>query len=101
MEYRFEQDKLIIKYGLSKKVIPLEKINGVEEHIGNWKALRNLGSSWPGLHLGSFQVMGVGDVKLYTTALKGKLMLLRTGFELIGLSPADPEGFLQVLRELR
>ncbi|MDA8234085.1 MAG: PH domain-containing protein [Clostridia bacterium] len=101
MEYRFEKDTLVIKYGFSKKVIPLEKINGVEEHIGTWKAMKNLGSSWPGFHLGGFTIPGLGDATLYCTALRGRLILLRTGYEPVGLSPADVDGFIQALKSAR
>lgn len=99
MEYVLEENELVIKWAFNKKSIPLDTITGIERAIGS-SSLKVVGASWPGFHLGSFtSPTGKGSVNLFATRIWGEIILIRTKWEVIGITPEDAEGFLKELNE--
>lgn len=100
MEYILEDQELVIKWAFSRKRIPLTSIRGINRTVGT-SSLKIVGASWPGFHMGSFSnPMGKGTVNMYATRLWGDILLIKTKWEIIGITPEDPELFLDDLHRL-
>ncbi len=100
MEYALDENGLVIKWAFNTKKIPLEGIKGVRRTVGT-SSMKVIGASWPGFHLGSFtDPAGKGSVNLFATRLWGDILLIRTNWEVIGITPADPDRFLDELHRL-
>lgn len=99
LRYTLKDKHLVIKWAFNTKRIPLENIRGVTITVGS-SSIKVIGASWPGFHLGSFSdPRGKGTVNLYATQLWGDIVLIRTKWETIGITPKDPEGFLEDLHK--
>lgn len=99
MKYVLTDKELIIKWAFNRKVVPLDGIGGIRRMTGTGVA-KVVGASWPGFHIGSFSDPGgKGTVNLFATRLWGELILLKTKWETIGLTPENPEEFLAALEE--
>lgn len=99
MEYVLDDKELVIKWAFNNKVIPLDSIKGIERTIGT-SSIKVVGASWPGFHIGSFtNPTGKGSVNLFATRIWGEIILIRTKWEVIGITPEDAEGFLNELNE--
>lgn len=97
LEYALTEKELIIKWAFNRKVVPLEGIRGVRRMTGTG-AMKLMGSSWPGFHIGTFSdPMGKGTVNMFGTRLWGEIILIKTKWETIGITPQDPEEFLAAL----
>lgn len=100
MEYILDENGLVIKWAFNKKKIPLESIKGFRRAVGT-SSLKVVGASWPGFHLGSFtDPAGRGSVNLFATRLWGDILLIRTKWEVVGITPEDPDQFLDELNRL-
>lgn len=100
LQYSLDDQELVITWAFSKKRIPLQGIRGIERTIGT-SSLKVIGASWPGFHMGSFtDPTGKGTVNLYATHIWGEIILIRTKWETIGITPADAEEFLGELERL-
>lgn len=100
LQYVLDEKGLLIKWAFNKKRIPLEHIKGVRRTIGT-SSLKVVGASWPGFHLGSFtDPAGRGSVNLFATRLWGDILLIRTKWEVVGITPEDPDQFLDELNRL-
>ncbi len=100
MEYVLDENGLIIKWAFNKKIIPLENIKGVRRTVGT-SSMKVIGASWPGFHLGSFtDPSGRGSVNLFATRLWGDILLIRTKWEILGITPEHSEKFLDELNRL-
>lgn|GEM_PF-7109884 len=100
LEYRLGKDGLVIRWACNRKVIPLESIKGVRRSVGT-SSMKVVGASWPGFHLGSFtDPTGKGTVNMYGSRLWGDILLLRTKWEIIGITPEHPDKFLDELNQL-
>lgn len=65
-------------------------------------SMKVVGASWPGFHIGSFtSPTGKGSVNMYGTRIWGELLLIRTRWETIGITPEDSEQFLNELNRLK
>lgn len=97
MEYALTEQELIIKWAFNRKVIQLHSIRGVRR-ISGTGAIKVVGASWPGFHIGSFtNPGGKGSVNMFATRLWGEIILLKTRWETVGLTPENPEDFLAAL----
>lgn len=97
MQYEIDDQNLTIKWAFNKKVIPLTNIRGFNRMVGT-SATKVVGASLPGLHMGSFtNPTGKGTINLFATRLWGEILLIRTKWEVIGITPENPEEFLEDL----
>lgn len=100
MAYFLDKNELVIKWAFNKKKVPLANIKGVRRGVG-MSSLKIVGASWPGFHMGSFtDPGGKGSVNMFGTRLWGDIILIRTKWEVIGITPEDPEAFLEELQKL-
>ncbi len=97
LSYAMDEKNLIIRWAFNEKKIPFDHIKGAKIVIGN-SSLKVAGASWPGFHWGSFtDPTGKGTVNLYATRLYGEMVLIKTKWETIGLTPEDIHVFLEDL----
>ncbi len=100
MEYVIDDKEITIKWAFNKKTIPLDIIQGVTKSIGT-SSMKVMGASWPGFHMGSFtDPTGKGAVNLFATRLWGEMLLIRTKWEVVGVTPAESDQFLNELNRL-
>lgn len=96
LKYILDDGTLIIKWAFSEKKVDLNTITDVEKRIGI-SAFKVAAFSWPGLHLGAFSLGDNDNVNLYATRLMGDVILFKHKWETIGITPADPDVFLEDL----
>lgn len=97
LRYEIDEQNLTIKWAFNKKTIPLANIRGFNRIVGT-SATKVVGASLPGLHMGSFtNPTGKGSINLFATRLWGEILLIRTKWEVIGITPENPEEFLEDL----
>lgn len=100
MEYILDNTGLTIKWAFNKKTVPLDSILVVTRTVGN-SSLKVMGASWPGFHMGSFtDPRGKGTVNLFATRLWGEILLIKTKWEVVGITPAEADQFLTELNRL-
>jgi len=100
LQYELADDELVIKWAFNKKRIPLSAIKGIGRTVGT-SSMKVMGASWPGFHIGSFtSPTGHGMVNMYGTRLWGDIVLIRTKWEIIGITPVNPEELTDRLHEL-
>lgn len=99
MQYVLTEKELIITWAFNRKVIPLDSIRGIRR-ISGTGAMKVVGASLPGFHIGSFtDPTGKGTVNMFATRLWGEIILLKTKWEIIGITPENPEEFLEALEK--
>jgi hypothetical protein len=99
MEYVLDNDKLVINWAFNHKKIPFDSITGFQRIVGT-SSFKVVGASWPGFHLGSFSnPAGKGMVNMYGTRIWGEMLLLRTKWEVIGITPENVDEFLDELNK--
>lgn len=99
MKYTIDAKGITIKWAFNKKTIPLESILGAAKTVGT-SSLKVMGASWPGFHMGSFtDPTGKGSVNLFATRLWGEILLIRTKWEVVGITPANSDEFLNELNK--
>lgn len=97
LRYELEKDKLTIHWAFNKKEIQLKNICGINRAIGS-SVIKIMGASWPGFHFGTFSnPTGKGSVNLFATQVYGDIIFLKTRWETIGITPENPEEFLEEL----
>ncbi|MGC8873600.1 MAG: PH domain-containing protein [Chloroflexia bacterium] len=99
LHYLFDRNGLIIRWGLSEQILPMNYITAVRP----WKAEERVperGLRWPGCHLGHARSPELGLVRFFATAGRSAQLLVCTPESTFVLSPRDPERFVQEL-ELR
>lgn len=99
MRYQIDADSVTLNWGTVRYTIPIMAILEGRKVEGPLIGLRTFGGSWPGCHFGLFRFRGYGQVEVYSTRLKGDMVLLRTTAQTYLISPEDTDGFLAVLRE--
>lgn len=94
MAYAITDQEIVIKSGFSTKRVPFSSVEHVSVIMGG-SVLKVVGASWPGFHLGSFtSPTGKGSVNLYATRVMGEIVIIKTKWESIGITPADSDAFL-------
>lgn len=100
LEYRIKGEDLVIRGAFNQKRIPLQSIREVRKVVGT-SSMKVVGASWPGFHWGTFtDPRGKGSANLYATRLWGDIILLQTKWETIGITPENPDEFLDDLNRL-
>lgn len=98
LAYLLDDNKLIIKWGFSQKIIDLNSIGNVEKKLGI-TAFKMAGVGWPGLHIGAY-TLGNNNINLYATRLAGDVIIFKNKWESIGITPENPDEFLRDLSKL-
>lgn len=99
LRYELDDKNLIIRWAFNKKVVPFASIRGFNRMVGT-SAAKVVGASLPGFHLGSFtNPTGKGSINLFATRLWGDILLIRTKWEVVGITPENPEEFLEDLSQ--
>lgn len=97
LRYILDEKELVIKWAFNTKRVPYESIRGVRRTIGS-SSMKVVGASLPGLHIGSFtNPGGKGSVNLFATRLWGGILLIRSKWEIIGITPENEDDFLEEL----
>lgn len=98
MRYEMDGSRLILTYGpLLRYVIQLGQIQSIRRRdlgIGPVSSFR-----FPGLALFSVPYPEVGRVRMCATAASRGILLIETGSETYGITPADEKNFVAELRE--
>lgn len=101
LRYELHPSELVIQTGWHPIRIPYTSIRGAEIVHLPGSPLRKIGTHLPGLLWGKFTWRGAGpNLHLYATQ-KGPLVLISLESRTIGISPAEPEAFLQELNQRR
>jgi len=97
MRYELDQDQLTLRYGpVIKYRIPLKEIRSIRRRnlsMTIWSTVR-----FPGIALFTVPYADVGNVKMCATSALNNILLIETGKEKYGLTPADEETFVAALR---
>ncbi|HCT37115.1 MAG TPA: hypothetical protein DF292_08805 [Firmicutes bacterium] len=99
MRYQIDADSVTLNWGTVRYTIPMTAILEARKVEGPLVGLRTFGGSWPGCHFGLFRFRGYGQVEVYSTRLRGDIVLLRTTAQTYLISPDDTDAFLAVLHE--
>lgn len=99
MRYQIDADSVTLNWGTVRYKIPMTAILEVRKVGGPLIGLRTFGGSWPGCHFGLFRFRHYGQVEVYSTRLRGDMVLLRTTAQTYLISPDDTDVFLAVLHE--
>lgn len=102
LRYQLDRNGVLIRWGGSTRVIPIRDIQRIihGEPLGR-AVVRRRGLRWPGHERGKGAVPGIGrTVFLATRTLRDQLLLITPG-EAVGISPRDPEGFLEAFEMRR
>ena len=97
MRYELDQHQLTLRYGpVIKYRIPLNEIRSIRRRnlsMTIWSTVR-----FPGIALFTVPYADVGNVKMCATAALNNILLIETGKEKYGLTPADEEAFVTAIR---
>ncbi|MBC7237072.1 MAG: DUF1648 domain-containing protein [Chloroflexi bacterium] len=101
LRYRLDRNALIIEYGTTQHIIPMERVRrvlpGAELHnVGHFR-----GVGWPGYLKGRQRVSGLGWLWMYSTEPLERTTVIVTDAASYGISPASPETFLEALQARR
>ncbi len=99
--YSIDRNALLINWGPSKQVIPMNEIERgfTGDEVGG--RIRFYGARWPGHWVGYGEIGGSGPALFYATEPPRKQVFVATPGLVYGISPADPEGFLESLETRR
>lgn len=89
IQYRIENDVLLIKWGIRTIRIPLETVNEIIQVTGKSNMFSILGVSWPGYMVGLYQIKGLGPVRMYATQPQQGFVYLKTSVGFFGLTPVN------------
>jgi len=94
LRYHLHRDALTIVWGAIREIIPMGNIREVVRGADLGQEVKVRGVSWPGYLVGRGWIEGVGRVLFYATEPLANQLLVVTPTVTYGISPADPEGFL-------
>jgi len=94
LRYQLHRDALTIVWGATQQIIPLGNIQEVVRGEDLGKEIKVRGISWPGYLVGRGQIEGIGRALFYATGPVAGQLLVVTPTRTYGISPADPDGFL-------
>ncbi len=98
-EYSLDRNALIIHWGPTEQVIPTGQIERVLVGADVEERIHFYGGIWPGHCVGYGEVPDAGPTLFYATAPPRHQLYVVTPGLTYGISPADPEGFLQSLHK--
>lgn len=97
LHYTLTETTLEISYGPTKVEIPRDEILSVEQ-VAVSGGKRLFGTALPGLQEGAWTFPETGRVELYSTEPE-LLTVIETSEKKYGISPADPAGFIEAVKE--
>ncbi|HLS90915.1 MAG TPA: PH domain-containing protein [Limnochordia bacterium] len=96
MRYDVTPQGLTIHFGPSRIEMARDEITEVEIHSSLTRARRLFGAALPGFYQGRWSFAETGPISLYATSLD-TLIVIETEKARYGISPENPEAFLQAL----
>ncbi len=96
MRYFVTDSHVILRCGPFRWTIPINDIRSIIERDVGWLPISE-GWKLPGYALFKIQCADVGRVRMCGTALTKRILLIDTGKDLWGITPADVDGFVQAL----
>ena len=97
--YLLDRNALIIQWGPTKQVIPTNEIERVFTGDDIDGGIQFYGGGWPGHWVGYGAVADAGETLFYATEPPRKQIFVTTPGLVYGISPADPEAFLESLQK--
>jgi len=97
LAYAIEPGELVVRTVTGLRRVPLAGAAGARIVEGRllW---RLFGTGFPGYHVGTYWLMGVGRVQAYCSRASGPFVLIeRAGARPLVLTPADTDAFLRAL----
>lgn len=96
MQYQVTATAVRVRSGLRNVEVPLAEVVDVTLVEKPTGGLRVFGTGLPGLKTGRWRFTETGDINLYATQLDA-LVVVDAGDDRWGLSPSDPQGFMQAI----
>jgi hypothetical protein len=96
--YALDRNVLVISWGANEQVIPAGQIARVIPGSELEARVRFRGMHWPGYWMGYGQVEGLGPALFYATVPPSQQIFVVTEGLVYGISPEEPEAFLNTLR---
>ena len=100
MKYVIDSSRLILRCGPFHWEITLADIHAIVERNLSWLPWSE-GWKLPGYALFKIEYGDVGQVRMCATRLTKRILVIKAGNELWGVTPADVEGFVEALRRSR
>lgn len=94
LRYQLHRDALTIVWGVTRQIIPMGSIREVVRGEDLGEEIKVRGANWPGYLVGSGQIEGIGRTLFYATEPVARQLVVITPTQAYGISPADPDGFL-------
>ena len=94
LRYQLHRNALTIAWGATRRVIPMGDIREVMRGEDSGEEIKVRGIRWPGHQMGRGQIEGIGRALFYATEPVAGQLLVVTPTVAYGISPADPDGFL-------
>lgn len=94
LRYQLHRNALTIAWGATQHIIPMDSIREVVRGEDLGEEVKVSGVSWPGYLVGRGQIQGIGRALFYATEPVSEQLLVVTPTVAYGISPADPDGFL-------
>ena len=96
--YYVDRNALVIRWGATTQVVPLENVDAVLTGDQVEGIMRFRGPLWPGLRVGYGELADIGPTLFFvTTSLRGQVILTTPALA-YALSPADQSAFLETFR---
>jgi hypothetical protein len=99
MQYWVDRDGVTLIWGPTRQIVPMGQIRSVHRDLGERPHEPPRPWHWPCPHRRRYSCAGVGVVNAYATRGLTDQVLLVTPEESYGISPEDPEGFIEALQE--
>jgi len=98
-DYSLDRNALVIHWGTTEQTIPLHQITRVFSGDELTEKVRLTGSVWPGHFVGYGEIPEAGSALFYATAAPRDQVFVVTPGLTYGISPADPDAFLESLTQ--
>jgi hypothetical protein len=95
--YFLDRNALVIHWGPMEQIVPVGQIERIVQGQEIEDRASVTGGVWPGHCVGFAEVPDVGPSLMYATASSQRQIYVVTPGLAYGISPADPEGFVQSL----
>ena len=94
LRYQLHRNALTIVWGTTQQIIPMDSIREVVRGEDLGEEIKVRGIRWPGHLMGRGQIEGIGRTLFYATEPVAGQLLVVTPTVAYGISPSDPDGFL-------
>jgi hypothetical protein len=102
LRYHLDRNGIAIRWGGTERLIPIDEIQQIlPGRLAQGEILHRRGWRWPGHERGVGRLSGIGLVRFLATRPWPDQLLLVTSRQAFGISPRDPERFLQAFAARR